>query len=285
MGFPCGDCPSCRANRRRIWTHRMMLEAMMHEESAFLTLTYSDEYCPLDGSVDPSVLRLFLDRLRKRIYPRRFRYFAVGEYGDRSQRPHYHAALFGFGSCLGGIAIKGACQCENCLLVRETWGFGHVMLAELNIKTAQYVTGYVAKKLTKPSDLRLQGRHPEFARMSLRPGIGAAAIPDVASVMMRYKLEDRGDVPNALRHGKSELPLGRYLRRLLRKQVGLDENAPPEVLEALRQGLLPVYEAVEAAFPKARGGLKTLLLQDTAEKLNAQYGRNVSQRQRRRSSI
>lgn len=264
-----------------------MLESMQHIDNSFVTLTYSDDKLPEDFSLRPSDLQDFLKRLRRRIEPQRLRFFAVGEYGDTYGRPHYHAALFGYPQCLGNaLKVKGECQCGACSIVRETWGFGHIMVAELNIKTARYITGYVAKKYTKADNPLLNGRHPEFARMSLRPGIGANAIPDVASAMMQYRLEEKlPDVPVGLRHGPSELPLGRYLRRLLRMQVGLDENAPPEVLEALRQGLLPVYEAVEAAFPHAKGDLKKALLIDTVEKVNEQYGRNVTARMQQRRRL
>lgn len=264
----------------------MMLEAMQHEKSAFVTLTYNDEHLPSDGSLSPETLQLWLKRFRRAIAPVQVRYFAVGEYGDKTQRPHYHLALFGYPWCTGGRRINGECQCLPCSVVRETWGFGHVLVGELSVRSAQYITGYVAKKFTRPDDPRLQGRKPEFARMSLKPGIGAAAIPDVASEMMRLKLEEKlDDVPVGLRHGASVLPLGRYLRRQLRKQVGLDEKAPESVLEALRSGLLPVYEAVEVAFPKARGELKRLLVQDTMEKVNEQYGLNVTARMKQRRKL
>lgn len=160
------------------------------------------------------------------------------------------------------------------------------MVGTLTSRSAQYITGYVAKKMTRPDDVRLDGRYPEFARMSLRPGIGAGALHDVASAMMRWKLEDKlVDVPVALRHGSSELPLGRYLRRLLRRYVGLDEKAPQAVLEALKSGLLPMYETVEADFPSARGDLKRLLVTEEVRKVNEQYGRNVVARQQRRRKL
>ena len=122
--------------------------------------------------------------------------------------------------------------------------------------------------------------------MSLRPGIGADAVPDVASVMMRWKLERTSeDVPVALRHGSAELPLGRYFRRRLREQVGLPGNAPESVIEALRQGLLPVYETIEANFPHARGELKRLLVAQEIERENEQYGRNTVARMKQRRKL
>jgi len=112
-----------------------------------------------------------------------------------------------------------------------------VMVGQLSMASAQYIAGYVTKKMTHRLDIRLDGRHPEFARMSLRPGIGALAMHNVASDMMRWHLEKNGDVPTALRYGGKLLPLGRYLRRELRKMVGKNEKAPPATLQTLKDRL------------------------------------------------
>lgn len=206
--YGCGQCMPCRLNRRRLWAHRIQLEALCHAESSFVTLTYADGD---QRELDPRHLVLFLKRLRKSVVRSRLRYFAVGEYGDRTFRPHYHLALFGLGAC-EAPGVIGDCPCSNCSVVRETWGFGHVMVGSLSPHSATYLAGYVTKKMTQRDDVRLGGLHPEFARMSLRPGIGAAAMWDVASVMMQYKL---AEIPMGLRHGSKILPLGRYLRAKL----------------------------------------------------------------------
>lgn len=266
----------------------MMLESFQHAENSFVTLTYSDAKLPTNGSLYPEHLKGWLKRLRERIAPQRIRYFAVGEYGDRTERPHYHAALFGFMPCTGGVlSRRGECPCSSCTLVRESWGFGHVMVAELSFKSAAYIAGYVVKKMTRMQDTRLNGRWPEFARMSLKPGIGADAMWDVASAVMQNQLEKKTDfdVPVDLRHGSKKFPLGRYLRRVLRARVGLPEGAPPHVLEALRSGLLPVFGAVEAAAPKLHGPTKRLLVQQEFEKMNEQYGRNVAAKGRKRGTL
>lgn len=203
--YGCGQCMPCRFNRRRLWAHRIQLEALCHAQSSFVTLTYGDGD---HSELVPRHLVLFLKRLRKNYVHNAIRYFAVGEYGDRTERPHYHLALFGVGPC-EAPGVIGDCPCSNCSVVRRTWGFGHVMVGSLSPHSASYLAGYVTKKMTRRDDVRLGGRCPEFARMSLRPGIGAAAMWDVASVMMQYKL---AEIPMGLRHGSRVLPLGRYLR-------------------------------------------------------------------------
>lgn len=247
--FPCGQCLPCRINRRRVWCHRIMLEATQHAENSFITLTYSDENLPKDGSLQPRDLQLFLKKFRKALHPERVRYFAVGEYGDDTQRPHYHLALFGFGHCIYGVTrpdkISKSC-CERCSTVRRAWGLGLVQVGTLEGSSASYVAGYTTKKMTSKSDARLDGRHPEFARMSLRPGIGGDAMHEVASVLMQYALdESESDVPISLRHGSKLLPLGRYLRRRLREMVGKEKNVPQNVLDALQAELRPMLDAAQ----------------------------------------
>lgn len=226
-----------------------MLEALDHGDNSFVTLTYSDEYLPKDGSLNPRDTQLWLKRFRKEIAPQKVRYYLVGEYGDQTWRPHYHLALFGF-----------PFQAEK--IIRETWNMGHVLAGPLTTESAQYVCGYVTKKMVRFDDARLEGRHPEFCRMSLRPGIGAGAVHEIASELLKFGLEDtQADVPSALRHGRRLLPLGRYLRRRLREAVGKPPEAPQEVIDAQAEEVRDVYEAAKAAAPIG-GEVRRLVYRD-----------------------
>lgn len=181
----------------------------------------------------------------------------MGEYGDRTWRPHYHVALFNFPACRRGRTIREGFSsrpmwhrcCDACQMVGNAWGEGDVDLGRLEADSAQYVAGYVTKKLTKVDDERLAGRYPEFARMSLRPGIGAAYLERVEEAIRRYgNLDERlVDVPETLRHGKKMMPLGRYLRRKLRVRLGREEKCPDEVLAALQEEVRPLYEMASQA--------------------------------------
>lgn len=220
----------CRVNRRRVWMHRILLEMYCHSDNAFITLTYADDELSFSPSGEatlvPRDLMLFLKRLRKAYEPIKLRFFACGEYGDVTERPHYHAAIFGMPSCRRGNTVytNGGRCCDVCDGLAVAWGKGRIHVGDLNRHTAQYVAGYVTKKMTKADDPRLRGRVPEFSRQSNRPGIGADFMHDVASSILANGLEDDKDVPLALRHGGKELPLGRYLRRKLRSYVGRDPN-------------------------------------------------------------
>lgn len=220
-GFPCGQCLPCRINRHRLWAHRIMLEATCHKKTSFVTLTYNKECVPSDGSVVPRDLQLYIKRLRhaKTIdgtVPH-LRYFGCGEYGEKYGRPHYHLALFGLGV-------------EDAGVIGSSWGGGNVVVGTLTRESAAYIAQYVTKKLTAKNDERLNGKHPEFARMSLRPGIGALAVPEIARALSGGLLLREGgnllDVPGVLQHGDRRYPLGRYLQRRVRTACGLDEKGP-----------------------------------------------------------
>jgi len=246
--YGCGQCLPCRINRRRVWMHRILLESLQQKDNSFVTLTYSPDKTPTDG-VSPRVLQLWLKRLRKEMEPIRIRFFGVGEYGDRTGRPHYHSALFGLPSCARGGTVysrEGQARCcPVCRSVERTWGQGRVHCGTLTPHSAAYIAGYVTKKMTRSDDVRLEGRNPEFARMSLRPGIGGDATWELASVHLQWA-EDAPDVATALRHGGRILPLGRYLTGRLRNQVGRDAKAPKEVIEKIEAELLDVRMASEA---------------------------------------
>lgn len=222
--FGCGQCLPCRINRSRQWAWRQFLESLCHDANCFITLTYDPEHLPRDGSLEPEVVRLFLMRLRKQIYPVRVRYFLVGEYGEQSYRPHYHLSLFG----LCGHSVVGGESFES--VVRRCWGFGFTCVAEFNELTAQYVAGYVVKKLRDRRDVRLADKVPEFARMSRRPGLGAGAMELIASRLNETAFDwGSGDVPRELRVGKRRIPLGRYLLARLREEVGFSAEYSKEV--------------------------------------------------------
>lgn len=242
LAFGCGQCMPCRINRRRIWATRLIVEGKQYKDNAFVTLTYDPEHCP--DSLIPTDLQSFMRRLRDRFAyhtdGRKLRFFACGEYGDENERPHFHLILFNFPTCIYRRTRKGVSSCcVWCDMVRDAWGKGFVFLGELEDDSAGYVCGYVTKKMTAKDDPRLKGRHPEFARMSLKPGIGANAMFDVADTLLNYQntLDTLSDVPNALQIGREKRPLGRYLTKKLRTYVGRDEKAPQSKMDEIASSL------------------------------------------------
>lgn len=221
----CGQCLPCRVLRGRQWTWRQYLESLTHEHNCFVTLTYSRFHIRGDWALDPRHLQLFLKRLRKAVYPTTFRFFAVGEYGERDCRPHYHLSLFG---------LSGYQRINDILVadhIEKSWGLGYTYVAEFNEATAQYTCGYVVKKLKDP-DYGRGWNYPEFARMSNRPGLGAKAMSVMAAGLDRqYQDWGEGDVPRTIRVGKRTIGLGRYLLAQFRQS----SNFTPEYIAELKQ--------------------------------------------------
>lgn len=226
--FPCGQCLACRINRRRVWTLRLMLENYYHDKAAFVTLTYNDDDLPYTVDGLPSLckqdLQLWLKRLRKRFGGYQIRYYAAGEYGTRTHRPHYHVILYGIGpeqldpqfALYGGKSggIKGLEKRVTPLSL--TWPYGIVHVGEVTRESIQYVAGYVTKKFTKKGD----GYAPEFSVMSRRPGIGSRAVADVAAVLQHYNIAEK--TQRELRIDGKKWPLGRYLQAKLAETLGVD---------------------------------------------------------------
>lgn len=284
----CGQCLPCRVNRRAIWAHRILLESMEHSDNAFITLTYDEQHIPPGDDLRPGDLQKFFKKLRKSFAPRKLRYFAIGEYGETTYRPHYHAALFGYPSCSKGGTVyhphRGCCAV--CDSVQRAWStregepLGHIHSAELSEASARYIAGYVTKKLTGNMEDLYEDRHPEFARMSNRPGIGAHAMEDMASVILQYDHDTPERLPLALRHGSKIKPLGRYLRERLKTRVGLNEEEWKEYITALsNEKMRPLQEIAEMAPVGSKAfALKQAIIEKGAGKIAQLEGRNRSQK-------
>lgn len=173
-------------DRAQDWGTRISHEASLHEAKAFLTLTYDDEHYPEDGSVSVREMQLFMKRVRK-YSGDGVRFFACGEYGGASWRPHYHVLLFGqdFASDRypWRISSTGFQQYRSPKL-EQLWPFGFSEIGTVTVESAQYVARYVLKKVNggaAPEHYRrvhpLTGEIvdlvPEFITMSTRPGLGA----------------------------------------------------------------------------------------------------------------
>lgn len=219
--LPCGQCMPCRINSRRVWSSRMYLELCQHAKATFVTLTYDSARLPSGDSLVKRDLSLFFKRLRKSIAPIQIRYFAVGEYGEKYQRPHYHAILYGLGR-------------EHHQVINNAWGQGLIHCGDVSPNSISYVAGYVTKKMTAASDPRLKGRAPEFSLMSRNPGIGAKAADQIAHSLTSGSayaawLNKNGDVPSVSRQDGKQMPLGRYMVSRIRTNVGFpDGNSPPK---------------------------------------------------------
>lgn len=231
---PCGQCRLCRVNLARKWTFRLMMEARLSDATWWTTLTYSDAMLP-DHYIDPDTgqifehslgclrpdhIELFIKRVRKEIFPKKIRYYVVGEYGDATTRPHYHICIFGMGAEIQSVLQK----CWSDPISKISLGFVDSQSCRpLDTATARYTVGYTLKKLTKATDFRLEGRYPEFSRMS--QGIGVEFAKRFADALKNasgeHHILSNLDIPRTVRFDGKNWPLDRYLRGKILEHLGL----------------------------------------------------------------
>ena len=194
--IPCGKCIACRLKYSKEWANRCMLELQYHDSAYFLTLTYNDEHVPVsmtdDGAASYTLvkreLQLFFKRLRKAFPNDNIRYYACGEYGDKTFRPHYHVIVYGLH--LDDLLFYKSSVLKNSYYTSEklqrVWSdsggngkrspspLGHVIVGSVSWESCAYTARYVMKKL-KGDDAVLYeqlGIERPFVLMSRKPGIG-----------------------------------------------------------------------------------------------------------------
>lgn len=183
LTLPCGQCVGCRLERSRQWAMRCMHEASLYDQNCFVTLTYNNESVPFRHNLKYADFQRFLRSLRKRT-GRKIRFFACGEYGEQTWRPHFHALLFGydFPDKKPIRLLDAECDLFTSKFCEDIWNKGEVRLGAVTFESAAYVARYCMKKITGPNATAHYARidehgmysiTPEFAHMSLKPGIGA----------------------------------------------------------------------------------------------------------------
>lgn len=216
--FPCGHCLACRINRRRKWTLRLLLESMLYspEDTLYITLTYADEYLHVSTKYGQVV---WIDDVvnwikRVRYYYPNVRYFVGGEYGSQTNRPHYHALLFGCSpSCSAHVA-----QLWKCTSSDRPLGIVHVGYQN-TLDSIQYVAGYVSKKVGYPH--RRPREFREFCIQSRKPAIGLPMLPKLVDFLQQCK-DYNGSLPMYLNVGNRSFPFDRTLANNLSKAFADD---------------------------------------------------------------
>lgn len=167
MPVPCGKCPECLSKRSNGWIFRLLEQDKVSENSLFCTFTYENKYFTRESgrltekgfmTLVKRDFQLFMKRLRKSTTNGKIiKYYAVGEYGSSTFRPHYHAIIFN--SSRGDI--------------EKAWGLGNVHCDVVNGNTVAYTTKYMHKGRLIPLHSN-DDRTPEFQLFS--KGLGLSYI-------------------------------------------------------------------------------------------------------------
>lgn len=135
----------------------MQQEDKISSSSHFVTLTYDTSTVPITPNgymgLSKRDVQLFMKRLRK-LSKNTLKYYAVGEYGTKGNRPHYHMILYNL---------------EDVEMINKAWQKGSIHVGNVSGDSIAYTTKYIDKLKRIPmhkNDDRLR----EFSLMS--KGIG-----------------------------------------------------------------------------------------------------------------
>lgn len=193
---PCGHCLNCALDKSRDTAVRSYHESLCYSKSVFITLTVDDEHMEEvfpNGELRARPWQLFMKRLRKEFkgidyipepqwfnpdhkdkhwndYP--IRTLMCAEYGGKTLRPHYHAALFNFDFPDKRIFryknIKGhKVKYYISDILSRLWPYGIHTIGDFTLNTGGYIGRYVCKKLFKDA----RNSDKEYFRVTVPSGI------------------------------------------------------------------------------------------------------------------
>lgn len=230
---PCGKCPNCLARRVSGWSFRLMQEDKIALSAHFITLTYDTKHVPITRngfmSLSKRDLQLFFKRLRK-VSPRglKIKYYAAGEYGGNTRRPHYHIILFN-------------AKLEK---IQPAWDLGNVHYGVVSAASV----GYTLKYISKPAKIPLHSnddRLREFALMS--KGLGENYLTEQ---MVNWHHDDLDNRMYVNLEGGKKASMPRYYKEKVYTE-----------LERKRIGYLAREKMLEAE--KDKGKLMPVMVDDT----------------------
>lgn len=192
---PCGKCHKCLRDRQNAWVFRLQQEMKISSSAAFITLTYAEPPQSFNGhqTLEPDHLKNFWKRLRKATN-RKIKYFAVGEYGTKFLRPHYHAIVYNLPQSI----------IQNSDKLTTHWKHGNTDIAPSNGATMRYTAGYIMQTKWQPTQDD-DDRHPQFQRQSKNLGISY-----LTPQMVNYHITNK--LPIITKSGKDILKMPRYYK-------------------------------------------------------------------------
>jgi len=209
MPLPCGKCPPCKKRRTSGWSFRLIKEGERSISALFITLTYDTQYVPITKNgfmnLDLQDLQKFFKRLRKRTNEK-IKYYAVGEYGSKKKRPHYHIILFN----------------SNKEHIIDSWTINNKPIGSVYIGDVSSASiGYTLKYMCKESKIPMHqndDRKKEFSVMS--KGLGKNYMTKQMIQWHKNDLLNRMYVP--IEDGK-KIAMPRYFKDKIYTEIEKDK--------------------------------------------------------------
>ncbi len=206
INVPCGKCIECRRTYIDGWAFRLEneLKASTTRTAKFITLTYNDDelYNPENNlitengefTLNYNHHRNYMQRLRRALPEAKIKYFTAGEYGERTDRPHFHSIIF------------NATEQE----ILNSWIHGSVHFGDVTENSIRYCLKYALKRVArvKKSDYVEKNtyRSPEKSLISKGLGIEYTTKPAI-------KKYYQNDIERAVtRENGKQQALPRYYR-------------------------------------------------------------------------
>lgn len=211
---PCGKCAPCKIRHVNQWVFRIMWEEENRATSShFITLTYDTLHVPLSDNgfmtLRKSDLQKFFKRLRKNTGIEGIKYYACGEYGSKTSRPHYHAIVF---------------NCPEPQAYADAWSLDGVMLGGVDVGTVTsdsvaYCLKYIDKSSFREKKYKhsRDDREKEFPLMS--QGLGKGYVENKSVVAWHKKDLSRNYAVNKSGY---RVALPRYYRQKIYDEFELE---------------------------------------------------------------
>lgn len=253
--FQCGKCPVCLRNRVNGWSFRLQKEGDVSDISLFVTLTYDTDYVPMTKrgwmTLYKKDLQDFFKRLRKNT-GKKIKYYAVGEYGTRTYRPHYHLILFNADYRDVILAwVKGGKKGVDGKPI------GNVHFGQVTGASIAYTLKYMQKKKVIPMH-KNDDRIPEFSLMS--QGLGISYLTKSVIKWHKKDIENRMYVSFV---GGQKTVMPRYYRNKL-----YDEVERHRISEAMK-------EKIYQKNLEAEKELVSLYGKEDVERVRADYHKHL----------
>lgn len=208
FNVPCGKCYPCIKRKITDWATRLHFEEMYSRtKPLFLTLTYNDGNLkkPMPNARFATLckrdLQTFFKRLRKissrrSDYANDIRYLAVGEYGTKNKRPHYHVLVFN-------------AYAEDCTNAWKLDGkeIGEIYYGDVSNRSIAYVCGYSIARESNRTHVLRNHLIPEFHLYS--NGLGKVYTTRTATIHHNRRVMD-GDPAHYIMVDGVKRPMPRY---------------------------------------------------------------------------
>lgn len=161
----CGQCDTCRKERAQEWAIKLINESNYHKKACFITLTFDNKIL-LDKNSKAAkyganasfvfninnskeYFKKFIKRLRKKFSDKSITFYHVGEYGEKTKRPHHHAIIYGINFEEDRFEMEksksGKTQYFSKTL-SELWACGRTSIQDINKANTIYICQYSLKK-------------------------------------------------------------------------------------------------------------------------------------------